>query len=79
MPGVHSVALDMCRFRLQTKNDNLAMKPTLILTNIPEVAHVLNPRWHGLYKHQQLEGGSNARDAAVYTEPFVHAILNVFR
>ncbi|CAJ1342518.1 unnamed protein product, partial [Effrenium voratum] len=76
-PEVKAVTLDMCRFGLQTMP---AKKPTLIITNIPEIASALNRRCQGHHEeHQLLVGDRRANNAAVYPQPFVDEILKALR
>ena len=84
-PEVKAVALDMCRFGLQTPDSSRtrmmpAKKPTLILTNIQEIADALNRRCQGHHaQHQPLVGDRRANNAAVYPQPFVDEILKELR
>ncbi|CAJ1434177.1 unnamed protein product [Effrenium voratum] len=84
-PEVKAVTLDMCRFGLQTPDSSRtrmmpAKKPTLIITNIPEIASALNPRCQGHHEeHQLLVGDRRANNAAVYPQPFVDEILKALR
>eukprot|EP00435_Cladocopium_sp_Y103_P015742 s4082_g3.t2 len=69
--GVHAVAVDLCRFGLKTSRGAPALKPTHLLTNIEELATVLNRRCEGFHKsHQPLLAGEAAL-AAKYTPAFV--------
>ena len=77
--GVHAVAVDLCRFGLKTSKGAPALKPTLLLTNIEELATVLHRRCEGFHKsHQPLLAGEAAL-AAKYTPAFVDAILRGLR
>ena len=84
-PEVKAVTLDMCRFGLQTPDSSRtrmmpAKKPTLIITNIPEIASALNRRCQGHHEeHQLLVGDRRANNAAVYPQPFVDEILKALR
>eukprot|EP00435_Cladocopium_sp_Y103_P008346 s2034_g2.t1 len=77
--GVYAVAVDLCRFGLKTSRGAPALKPTLLLTNIEELATVLHRRCEGFHKsHQPLLSGEAAL-AAKYTPAFVDAILRGLR
>ena len=77
--GVHAVTVDLCRFGLTTSKGAPALKPTLLLTNIEELATVLHRRCEGFHKsHQPLLAGEAAL-AAKYTPAFVDAILRGLR
>ena len=77
--GVFEVPVDLCRFGLKTSAGHPALKPTLLLTNIEELATVLHRRCNGMHsKHQPLLAGE-AGLAAKYTPAFVDAILRGLR
>ncbi|CAE7633607.1 unnamed protein product [Symbiodinium necroappetens] len=79
-PGVHKVQLDMCRFDLRrSTTGEPVLKPTALLTNVPALAKSLARRCEGRHvRHPPLLNGT-AREAAVYTVPFVDAILRGMR
>ena len=77
--GVFSVDVDLCRFGLTTTQGQPALKPTLLLTNIEELAIALGRRCEGHHKrHQPLLAGEAAH-AAKYTPHFVENILRGLR
>ena len=79
LPGVFAVQVDLCRFGLKTTKGHPALKPTLLLTNVEELANILNRRCEGYHaKHQPLLSGE-AKHAAKYTPAFVDAILRGLR
>ena len=73
-PRVFSVEVDMCAFGLKHPSGMPAKKPTLLLTNIEDVAKTLPRRCRGNHPHAPLLSGS-AAEAAKYTPHFVEAIL----
>ena len=78
-PGVYAVDVDLCRFGLTTTQGQPALKPTLLLTNIEELAITLGRRCDGHHKkHQPLLAGE-AGHAAKYTPLFVENILRGLR
>ena len=76
---VYEVRLDMCQFGLVSATGNPTLKPTLLLTNIQELAKCLAKRCERLHVHEPLEGGQATRRAAIYTDAFVDAILRGLR
>ena len=79
LPGVFAVQVGLCRFGLTNTKGQPALKPTLLLTNVEELATVLNRRCEGYHsKHQPLLSGE-AKYAAKYTPAFVDAILRGLR
>ena len=78
-PEVHRIRLDMCRFGLRAKcgphEGELVQKPTVLATNIPEIAAHVNKVCQKTHRHGQLLGGA-AKHAAIYTPSFVKALVN---
>lgn len=78
-PGVHQVELDMCQFGLRAQSGpdsgQLVQKPTILATNIDEIAHHVHKLCNKQHQHGHLIGGS-AKAAAVYTPAFVKAVIN---
>ena len=68
----------VCAFGLQG-TQGLHKKPTLLLTNIEELALTLAKRCNQQHEHQPIEGGSLSRASAQYTDAFVDAILKGIR
>ena len=77
-PGIYAFTVDMCAFKLMTKDGLLAKKPTLLVTNSYALAKVLHRRCSGDHVHRSLIGG-RAAAAAEYSRPFVRAILQGLR
>ena len=77
-PGVYQILLDMCRFGLRATSgpykDQLVKKPTMLVTNIAEMAAHVSRLCDKGHEHGQLIGGA-ASGAAIYTPAFVKAIL----
>ena len=87
LPGTHLVRTDMCAHGLSVLNRLTescrfpapAMKPTGILTNVTEIADVLDKyRCSGDHEHGHLMGHV-ARHAQQYTDQFCRAILQGLR
>ncbi|CAE7623747.1 unnamed protein product, partial [Symbiodinium pilosum] len=78
-PQVLRVVLDMCAFGLHAPDGTLHRKPTVILTNVPEIAEALSKRCTQDHPHMPLMGGQLPADAAKYTPNFVDAILKGLR
>ncbi|CAE7419175.1 unnamed protein product, partial [Symbiodinium pilosum] len=76
--AVFTVQLDMCAFGLQG-TQGLHKKPTLLLTNVEELASTLARRCNQQHEHQPIEGGTLSRASAQYTDAFVDAILKGIR
>ena len=78
-PEVYTVRADMCRFGLRAQcgphQGKLVQKPTVLATNIPEIAAHANKVCQKNHQHGQLIGGA-AKYAAVYTPAFVKAVVN---
>ena len=76
-PGIYVFTVDMCAFKLMTKDGLLAKKPTLLVTNSYALAKVLHRRCTGDHVHRSLIGG-RAAAAAEYSRPFVREFCRVF-
>ena len=78
MPYVYQIHLDMCRFELRAKRGpfagQLVKKPTILATNIEELAAHVEKQCLKNHKHGVLLGGA-AQEAAVYMPKFVDAIV----
>lgn len=78
-PDVFAIAVDQCAFGLTvTKGRHrgrLAKKPTLLLTNVPEMAEFVERRCTKDHLHGHLLGGT-AQEAARYTPQFTQALVN---
>ena len=77
-PEVFSIKVDQCEFGLRIARGKqqglLAQKPTLLLTNVNELADFVNRRCAKDHFHGQLVGGT-AADAATYTPEFTKALV----
>ena len=78
-PDVLRVELDMCAFGLADSSGWLHKKPTVIATNVSEIASALAKRCTRDHPHMPLMGGKLTADAAKYTADFVDAILKGLR
>ena len=78
-PQVLRVVLDMCAFGLHAPDGTLHRKPTVILTNVSEIARALSRRCTQDHPHMPLTGGQLTADAAKYTPNFVDAVLKGLR
>ena len=78
-PDVYQVRLDMCAFGLKSPEGELHLKPTVVLTNVEEIANALDRRCSRDHTHRPLLGHGLTRRAAEYTEAFVDAILDGLR
>ena len=78
-PDVLRVVLDMCAFGLRDPNGSLHLKPTVIITNVKEIAEALAKRCAHDHYHTPLMGGQLTANAAKYTSAFVDAILKGLR
>jgi hypothetical protein len=78
-PEVHLVRADMCQFGLRAQcgphQGELVQKPTILATNIDEIAAHADKVCQKNHHHGQLIGGA-AKYAAVYTPAFVKAIVS---
>eukprot|EP00435_Cladocopium_sp_Y103_P020466 s1075_g5.t1 len=76
---VYTIRVDMCRYGLRAQcgphQGKLVRKPTLLATNIPEMAAHAHKVCQKDHQHGQLIGGA-AKHAAVYTPAFVKAVVN---
>ncbi len=76
--GVFSIQMDQCEFGLRIEKGKqqglLAQKPTLLLTNVIELADFVDRRCSKDHVHGQLVGGT-AVDAARYTPEFTKALV----
>ena len=75
---VYEFVVDLCAFKLVTRDGILAKKPTMLITNCFPLVRTLHKRCQGGHVHRSLMGG-RAADAAKYTRPFVQAILRGLR
>ena len=77
-PEVHLVRADMCQFGLRAQcgphQGELVQKPTILATNIDEIAAHAQKVCQKNHHHGQLIGGA-AKYAAVYTPAFVKAVV----
>ena len=77
-PDVYTIHLDMCRFGLRAQrgpfSGSLVKKPTLLATNIAEMAEHVTKVCQKTHQHGPLLGGA-AEKAAEYTPSFVKALL----
>ncbi|CAL1127455.1 unnamed protein product, partial [Cladocopium goreaui] len=78
-PDVYQIRVDMCQFGLRAQagpcKGELVQKPTLLATNIAEMAHYVQKTCNKSHQHGMLVGGS-AKMAAIYTPHFVKALLH---
>jgi hypothetical protein len=78
-PDVYQIRVDMCQFGLRAQagpcKGELVQKPTLLATNIAEMAHYVQKTCSKSHQHGMLVGGS-AKMAAIYTPHFVKALLH---
>jgi len=78
-PEVHLVRADMCQCGLRAQcgphQGELVQKPTILATNIDEIAAHAHKVCQKNHHHGQLIGGA-AKYAAVYTPAFVKAIVS---
>lgn len=78
-PDVFAIAVDQCAFGLTVAKGRhrgrLAKKPTLLLTNVPEMAEFVERRCTKDHLHGHLLGGT-AQEAARYTPQFTQALVN---
>jgi len=76
---VYTIRVDMCRYGLRAQcgphQGELVQKPTVLATNIPEIASHANKVCQKDHQHGLLIGGA-AKHAAVYTPAFVKAVVN---
>ena len=76
---VYTIRVDMCRYGLRAQcgpyQGELVQKPTVLATNIPEIAAHANKVCQKDHQHGLLIGGA-AKHAAVYTPAFVKAVVN---
>ena len=75
---VYEFVVDLCAFKLVTRDGILAKKPTMLITNCFPLVRTLHKRCQGGHVHRSLMGG-RAADAARYTRLFVQAILRGLR
>ena len=76
---VFSVMVDMCQFGLKSKQGEPVLKPTILLTNVKEIAERMAKTCPRLHAHASLEGNQATRHAAIYTDIFVDEILKGLR
>ena len=77
------VVCDQCRFNLRSTSGNLHKKPTGFITTSPEIAAELDRRCDQSHQHEQVLGrnhtGNRAKQAQVYPQPLVDAMLRGYR
>eukprot|EP00435_Cladocopium_sp_Y103_P022132 s1863_g5.t1 len=78
-PDVYTIKVDMCQFGLRAQSGpskgELVQKPTVLATNIAEMASHVQRTCDKSHHHGILVGGS-AKMAAIYTPDFVKALVN---
>lgn len=73
--GVYLVHADQCAYGQHLPGDEaLVKKPTLFMTNSPELARILGDRCSGQHEHRTLLGGGRAKKAQVYPEGLCRAM-----